>query len=104
MKQPYGDEDTTEIEHSIKHPKKDAEQSLIIIYHYLRILPSSILTWGFLMLLQIETCHGCPRLFLVAQYYAALKYAAESTRLLGRNRTRRRVYLMPLGGADGGWV
>ncbi|CAL1150188.1 unnamed protein product [Cladocopium goreaui] len=38
------------------------------------------------------------RLFLVAQYYAALKYAAESTRLVGRNRTRRRVYLMPLGG------
>lgn len=37
-------------------------------------------------------------LFLVAQYYAALKYAAESTRLVGRNRTRRRVYLMPLGG------
>ena len=56
------------------------------------------------MLLKIETCHGCPRLFLVAQYYAALKYAAESTRLVGRNRARRRVYLMPLGGADGGWV
>ena len=43
------------------------------------------------------------RLFLVAQYYAALKYAAESVRS-GRNRTRRRVYLMPLGGVDGGWV
>eukprot|EP00435_Cladocopium_sp_Y103_P046426 s3366_g13.t1 len=35
-------------------------------------------------------------LFLVAQYYAALKYAAESAGRL--RRTRRRVYLMPLGG------
>ena len=45
------------------------------------------------------------RLFLVAQYYAALKYAAESVDAVRvrRNGRRRRVYLMPLGGVDG-WV
>lgn len=39
-----------------------------------------------------------PRLFLVAQYYAALNYAAASARQRG---VRRKVYLMPLGGAAG---
>ena len=39
---------------------------------------------------------AAPRLFLVAQYYAALKFAAESA--LRSGSRSRRVYLMPLGG------